>query len=118
MARKCDDQSQNKTILEDVMVSPPKGFTDNSPMSYGPSMPIKKNNARKSLSQFSETLDVKPKTDVRRLFDAKSKRKSIISGSMIWYSLPKRIGHKKPMDVLKELFTIGLYNILRLCSLQ
>ena len=58
---KYDDQNQYKAIIEATMVSITEGFTDNSPISYGPYVPVKQHNARKSLGQFSEALDVKPK---------------------------------------------------------
>ena len=48
-------------------------------MSYVQYVPVKKPNARKPLRQSIETLDTKPKTAVRRLCAAKSKRKAIRS---------------------------------------
>ena len=68
---KCDHQQQYKAIIEKSMVSTPEGFTDNSPMYYVTSVTLKQPNSRKSLPQFSETLDVKPKTDAHRLCDSK-----------------------------------------------
>ena len=94
LAVKCDDKYQYKEILEDTMVSTTEVFTDNSPIPSGTYVPEKKTNARKPLCPFSETLDVKPKTAVRRLCAAKSKGKGIISGSMLWYSIPKRCVNK------------------------
>ena len=55
------------------MVSTPKGFSDNITIPPGSSVTDKKNSAIKSLHQFTEVLDVKKKTVVRRLGDAKSK---------------------------------------------
>ena len=49
------------------MISTPKGFTENSPMSPEPSAFSKNNGSRKSLGQFTEVLDVKQKTVVRSL---------------------------------------------------
>ena len=61
-------------------------------------MPVKQPNAMKLLCQFSETLGVKSKTAVRRLCAAKSKRKAIISGIMLWSSITNRHVHKnQPM---------------------
>ena len=40
-AGKCDDQQQYKSILESCMVSTPEFFSENRPMSYGPSVSIK-----------------------------------------------------------------------------
>ena len=47
-------------------------------------MIVKKNSARKSLRIFTEVLEVKKRTAVRRSDDDKSKRKEIRSGSMLW----------------------------------
>ena len=49
---------QYKAILEAAMVFTPEGFTDNSPMSRGLSLSVKKPSAIKSLCQFSEAWDV------------------------------------------------------------
>ena len=46
LAGKCDDQQQNKTIIEAAMVSNTERFTFISSMSYDPSMPVKQNNTR------------------------------------------------------------------------
>ena len=80
MAGKCDDKQQYKEIIEAAMVSASERFTDKSIMSYGPYVPLKQPNARKSLCQFSETFDSKTNTDVCRVCDDKSKRKAIIPG--------------------------------------
>ena len=64
------------------MVSTLEGFTNNSPMSPEPSVTVKNPSTRKSLSQFTEVLDIKHKTDFCRLSVAKSERKATISGSM------------------------------------
>ena len=77
------------------MVSTSGRFTDNIPMSPGPPMIFKKISARKSLRLFTEVLDIKNKTSVRRLGAAKSKRKEIISGSMLWLIITNRKGHTK-----------------------
>ena len=66
-----EDQKHYKGIIESDMVSTTAGFTDNSPISPGPSVKFKKPSARKSLHQFSEVLDVKNKTCVCRLGAAK-----------------------------------------------
>ena len=84
------------------MVSTPEGFTYNSPMSSGPSVTEKQHNVRKSLRQFSETLDVKPNTDVCRLCADISKRKEIRAVIMLWYSLTKQLGHKKINECVKR----------------
>ena len=68
---KCDNQQQKKEIIEAEMVSTPEGFTDISKMSPSQSVTAKIPSARKPLNQFLEALDVKHKTDVRRLGSAK-----------------------------------------------
>ena len=70
-AGKCDDQNQQKEIIEAAMVSNTEGFTDNSPISSGSYVTVKQPNTWKTLCQFSETLDIKPNTAVCRLCAAK-----------------------------------------------
>ena len=82
-------QQHYKSILEASGVSTPEGFTDNIPTSPSQSVTLKNPSARKSLRQFLDTLEVKPKTYVRRFCAAKSIR----YGSMLWSSIPKRRGH-------------------------
>ena len=68
---KCDDQLQFKEIIQAPMVSTTERFTDNSPMSPGPPMIVKKRSARKSIRLFTEVLDVKKKTAIRQVVAAK-----------------------------------------------
>ena len=63
-------------------------------------------------------MDFKPKTDLHWSCAAKEKRKAIRADSMLWSSIPKRKGHTKINAQLRNLFIIGFYNILRLCSIQ
>ena len=70
-AAKFDDQIQCKSIIEAPMVSTPDRFTDNSPMSPGTPMIVKKCSASKSLFLFIEVLNVKNKTSVHQLGAAK-----------------------------------------------
>ena len=53
-------------------------------MSPRPSVAVRNPNAIKSLYLFTEVLDVKNKTAVSWVGAAKSKRKEITSGSMLW----------------------------------
>ena len=53
------------------MVSTPGVFTHKSPMSLRQYATANNPNARKSLNHFLDTLEVKPKTAVRRFFAAK-----------------------------------------------
>ena len=66
------------------MVSNTEIFTDNSPMSPVPPMNVKKYSAIKSLHLFTEILDVKNKTAVQQVGDAKLKRKAFRECSMFW----------------------------------
>ena len=92
---KFDGQKHYKVILEDAIVYTPEWFTDNRTISSVPCVPLKQPNVRKSLRQFSEILDVKPKTAFHWLYVDKPKRKSIRAFSMLWSSIPKWSGHKK-----------------------
>ena len=105
-------------MIETSMVSTSEIFTDNSPMSPGPSVTVINTIARKPLFLFTEFLDVKKENSVRWVGASKSRRRSIIGGSMLWSSIPKMRGNKKSMNGLINIFIIGVYNILRLCSIQ
>ena len=69
---KYDNQQQYKAILEVALVSTSNGFTDNSPISPGTSLTIRKPSAIKPLHIFTEVLDVKKKTAFRQVGDAKN----------------------------------------------
>ena len=74
---KFDDQQQYKAIIKAEIISTPKKFIDNSKISPIQSVIVKNPRARKSLHQFLEALDVKPKTDVHRFVPLnKSERQS------------------------------------------
>ena len=77
------------------MVSTPEGYNINIPMTPNQYDSTKNPSARKSLRQFSETLDVKHNTAVCRLGTAKSKHKKIITGNTLWSNIEKHRGHKK-----------------------
>ena len=98
---KYGDQQHYKAIIESEMVSNPEGFTDNSSMSSGPYTTVKKPSARKALRQFLEVLDVKHRTSARRLGYAKSKRKAIRAGSMLWSIWSKRRVHTQINERVK-----------------
>ena len=66
-AGKCDDQQNIKDIVDSSMVSTPEVVRDNSTNTPITSTPVKKPSARKSLSLFTNILDVKPKTEKRRV---------------------------------------------------
>ena len=84
------------------MVSTLEVFTDNSPMSPGPSVSSKNPSTRKSLRQFTEVLDFKHRTDVRGLCAEKLKRKYIRSGSMLWSGIPNSRVYTKINNHIKK----------------
>ena len=65
-------------------------------------MTVKNTSAGKPLGQFTELMDVKKKNAVFRLGADKSKHKAIRSGSILWSSIPKRQGHTKINDQVKN----------------
>ena len=75
------------------MVSTPERFTDNSKISSGPSMTVTNTSARKSLCLFTEVLGVKNKTALLQVGADKSKRKAIISGSVLWSIIKNSKGY-------------------------
>ena len=77
------------------MISNTDGITNNSPIPLSMSLPMNSPSERKLIHQFSEVLDVKPKTSTHRLGASKSNQKAIISGNSLWYSIPKRRGKKR-----------------------
>ena len=83
-AGKCDDQQNVEDIIDAYMVSTPDLVIDNSPNAPMTSTPVKKPSARKSLCPFTNILDVKPKTEKRRIVAEKSKRRSIKVGNSLW----------------------------------
>ena len=103
---KCNDKLQFIEILEASMVSTTDRFTDNSTVSPGPTMILRKCSEIKSLRLFTEVLDFKKKTYVCRVGADKSKRKAIISGSMLWSSITKSKRHKN----INEQVNKYLYN--------
>ena len=76
-AGKCDDQQNIKDIIYTAMLSTPQGVTDNSLNIPLTTTPDKKPSARKSPCLSTNILNVKPKTEKRRIVAAKSKRRSI-----------------------------------------
>ena len=75
------------------MVSTPEGFTDNTTRSPMTPPTLKKPSARKSMCIFTNILDVKKKTAIRRVGAAKSKFKTIKVGSTPWELKPKQKGN-------------------------
>ena len=89
-AGKCDDQQQFKDIFEADTVSTPEGFTNNSPRYPMTPTPFKKPIARKLLCFFTNILDVKKETAIRRVGPDKSNCKAIKSGTTSWALKSKR----------------------------
>ena len=77
------------------MVFTPEVFTDNSPISPGPSLTFKRPSARKLLYQFSELFDIKNNIAFRRLGVTKLKLKAIIADILLWSSIIKIQVHTK-----------------------
>ena len=69
------------------MVSTPEVCYDNIIMTPNQYESMKIPSARKPLRKFSEILDVKNKTDVCRLCEAKSKCKEIRTGNTLWSNI-------------------------------
>ena len=70
-------------------------------MSPGFPIIVKNRSARKSLRLLTEVLVIK-NNSVQRLGAAKSKRKAIIAGVMLWSSIPKRKVHTKINSKVKK----------------
>ena len=68
-AGKCVDKQNFKYIIDAAMVSNTEGVIDKSPNVSMTSTPFKKPSARKSLCLFTNILNVKPKTEKRRIVD-------------------------------------------------
>ena len=64
-------------------------------LSRGPSVNIRNHSAKKPLRLFTGILNVKNKTTVHWVGADKSKRKVIISGSMLWSSIQNRREHTR-----------------------
>ena len=75
------------------MVSTHGGFTNNSTISTMTSTPFKKPSAQKSQCLFTNILDMKRKTDTRRVGSAKYKHKEIKFGTTPWALKQKRKGN-------------------------
>ena len=90
------------------MIYNPGEFTDNSPMSPSQSATLKKPTAIKPLRQLLYTLEVKPKTAVRRFCTSKPKPKSSRAGSMLWSSIQKIQVYLKTQPTRKN----NLYNFI------
>ena len=71
-------------------------------MSPNPSMYNKNHSARKSLRRFTETLDVKHKTAVRRFVASKENYKAIKRGFLLWSNISKRRGNTKANKKVRE----------------
>ena len=90
---KCYDQQNLKDIIDAAMVLTTEGVTDEIPNVPMTSAPVKKPSARKSLCLFTNILDVKKKTAKHRIGAAKSKRKAMKVGNILWTKKTKLKGH-------------------------
>ena len=71
-------------------------------MTTNPSVYTKNPSAIKSLRQFTETLDVKHKTAVRRFVASKENYKAIKRGFLLWSKISKRRGNTKINKKVRE----------------
>ena len=99
---KCDEQQNIKDIIGAAILSTPCGVTDNIPNVPMTSTPVKRPSSRKSLCLFTNILDVKPKTEKRRIVAAKYKRKAMKVGNNLWAKKTKRKGHSKINEQIKR----------------
>ena len=84
------------------MVSTPEEVTDGSPIVPMKSTPVKKPSARKSLCLFTNILNVRNKTAKRRVVAAKSKRRAMKVGDILWANKTKRKRHSKINEYIKR----------------
>ena len=84
------------------MVSTPGEITDNSLSFLMTSTPVKKPSARKSLCIFTNTFDVKNKTEKRRVGDKESKHRSMKVGNILWTKKTKQKGYSKINEHIKH----------------
>ena len=64
---KCDHQQNLMDIIGASVLYNPEGVTDNIPNVHMTSTSVKKPSAMKSLCLFTNILDIKPKTEKRRV---------------------------------------------------
>ena len=95
------------------MVSTSEVCTGNSPITSNPSVYTKKPRSRKPFSKFSESLDFKHKTDVRKLGAAKENCKSTKTGNVLWPNTKKHRGYTNINNKVREAL-MGFYIILML----
>ena len=63
---------------------------------------VKTPSARRSLCLFTNILNVKKKTAIRRVESAESKRRAIKVGNSLWTNKTKRKGHSKINNQIKR----------------
>ena len=92
-AGKCDDQQNLKDVLDADMVLTPELVIDDIPLVTMISTPVKKPSARKTLFFFTNILNVKKKTEKRRVVAAKSKRRSMKVVNSMWTNITEIKGN-------------------------
>ena len=92
---KRDNQNQYKAKIELAMVSTTEVLTNKIPIDIGMYGTAKKPSERKSLINFSESLNVEQLNDIHRMGVSKTKQEAIKIGSGLWYSIPKWRVNKK-----------------------
>ena len=99
---KCDDQQNLKDIIEAALLSTPEVFIYNSPNVHMTSSPFKKPSGSKSLCLFTNILDAKPKTEKISFVAARSKRKAMKVGNILWTKKTKQKGRSKINEHIKR----------------
>ena len=93
------------------MVSNHEGFTNNSPRCCMAPTPVKKPSDRKSLYLFTKILDVKKKIAILWVRAAKSKRKTIKSGTTLWtLKLKRKVNPKINYQIKKFLYNWTMHH--------
>ena len=80
----CDDKQNLNNILDASMVSTPEVVTYDSPNAPMTSTPVKKSSVNKSLCLFTKILNVKQKISKHFVVIAKSKRRAMKVGTILW----------------------------------
>ena len=101
-AGKCYDQQNLKDIIDAAMASTQEGVTYNSSNVPLTSTPVKKPSARKSICLFTNILNVKLKTEKRRIVAAKSKLRATKVGTSQWINKIRRREHSKINENIKR----------------
>ena len=101
------------SLLDKLWYTLMRYLLKNSNITY-PIYEYKKVYCNKIISSVFRIIQRQDKTSVRKLCAAKYLKNEIRSTIMLWSSLPKSRVHPKTNQQVKNLLTIGFYNIPRL----